>query len=180
MLGLLLLTTFFTTGAIPPATQPSSRPVPDWIDDPAGWPGFAGDHEYAQKTAPAHVRRWREYYRLEMTPVSDDEAFLAELTAALKRETVFIPEVPPANVELHDPLPTTRPSHDGPMDDARFASLASAVHDSWLVLQDRPFEEQSYFAGRVARMDAPNADGAMIEHKLGERVDAAKLEEAQI
>jgi len=179
-----LLTAAEARAASPPATLPARAPTPDWIADPPAWRGFGADQrEYAEKTAAAHVARWRLYRQLAMTPVSDDAAFRARLAGALKREAVFVPDVPSKLAAFRDPLPTTRPTAPGgPMDDATFDALASAVHDALVVLLDRPFDAQRerYFAGRVPRIDHPEADAATIEHMLGERVDVTTLSDAAV
>lgn len=134
------------------------------------------------KTGPAHVKRWRKYRALAMTPVADDAAFRERVAAALRREAVYVANVPPQGKALPKPVPTTRPSDadGGPMTDAMFDALAAAVQDAWTVLQDRPFDEQRYFAGRVPRIEHADAESERIAEQLGERVDAGKLTEAEI
>ena len=179
--SLVMAAALLVTGSAAPPCPGVRDGVPPWLDDPAGWEGFVeADEEFAQRTAAVHVQRWRQYRQLEVTPVSDEAAFRTELLAALQQRALFFPEVPAAGTEQREPAATTRPSEPhGPMTEPLFESLAEAVSDALLVLADRPFEEQRhrYFRGRVAGV--VEADLPVIEEKLGERVDAALVTEAE-
>lgn len=183
MFQVVILSTVLAAATTAPATRPASATEPAWLADPAGWPGFARESRaFAEKKGPEHVNRWRLYRSLAMTPVEEGDAFRRSLVVALRREAVFVPDVPPMGTELRAAVPTTRPAAPpiGPMDDAMYDRLAGAVQDAWTVLQDRPFEEQRYFTGRVPRIDFPAAESENIKHRLGEDVDASKLKEKEI
>ena len=185
MFDALLLCLLLALEPSSPTTRPATgAPVPEWVRDPVAWRGFTPDGlEFAQKKGPEHLKRWQQYRALAVTPVTDGPDFRRQLDRALRREAVYVPDVPSQDVELRGPAPTTRPAAPhGPMTHPMFDALAAAVQDAWTVLQDRPFDEQRgrYFAGRVPRIDFPEAEAENIEQKLGERVDAAKLTEEQI
>ena len=120
----------------------------------------ADNPEFA-KTAPEHLKRWQHYRALAVTPVTDGADFRRMLGFALRREAVYVPNLHSQDAKLRDAVPTTRPAAPhGPITDPMFDALAAAVQDAWTVLQDRPFDEQRgrYFAGRVPRIDYPEAE----------------------
>ena len=157
------LLTSLPASAEPPATRPAeAEAVPPWERPDNALPPLTGDDDFLAKLVPQHAENWRKYERLEMTPVDDAPAFRAALSAALRREIEYLPDVPrDAAGEVVRPIPAKpAAAPQGPMTEHLYERLTDAVLDQLLAMQDRPFAFQRgrFFKNRRFLLKFPDAE----------------------